>query len=86
MSEEAIKLAQEAFRSDDPAAFHGVLERYPALKAKINDPVGAFDSPLIINVRSRAMLDVLLDAGAKVPEEAGGTEEVRAVLRRRGAK
>jgi ankyrin repeat protein len=36
------------------------------LKAKINDPVAAFDSPAINHARSRKMLDVLLAAGADI--------------------
>jgi ankyrin repeat protein len=43
-----------------------LLEEYPVLKARINDPVGDFDSPAITRVRSRDMLDVLLDAGADI--------------------
>src|SRR5262249_7087204 len=33
---------------------------------QINEPIGPFDSPAIINVRSREMLDVLLEAGADI--------------------
>jgi Ankyrin repeats (3 copies)/Ankyrin repeat len=36
------------------------------LKAHINDPLGPFDSPAIISVRSRSMLDVLVEAGADI--------------------
>jgi ankyrin repeat protein len=32
----------------------------------INAPVGPFDTPAVVNVRSREMLDVLLDAGADI--------------------
>lgn len=63
---EALQLAKKAFHDDDAAAFRRVLERYPMLKAGINEPVGDFNSPSIIHVRSRAMLDVLLDAGADI--------------------
>ena len=48
------------------AAFRQLLETHPELKAKINEPVSDFDSPLITQVRSRAMLDVLLEAGAEI--------------------
>jgi len=61
---EAVALARRALRDDDAAAFRRVLERYPMLKARINEPVADFDSPLITQVHSRAMLDVLVDAGA----------------------
>jgi ankyrin repeat protein len=63
---EVLQEAWRAFQNDDAAALRALLERYPALKARINDPVGDFDSPLINHVRSRAMLDVLLDAGADI--------------------
>jgi len=36
------------------------------LKARINEPIPDFDSPLINHVRSQAMLDVMLDAGADI--------------------
>jgi len=64
--EDFEQLAARAFRNDDAAAFRRVLERYPMLKVRINEPVGDFDSPPIIHVRSRAMLDVLLNAGADI--------------------
>ena len=63
---EAVPLARRALRDDDAAGFRRVLERYPMLKARINEPVADFDSPLITQVRSRAMLDVLVDAGADI--------------------
>ncbi len=47
-------------------AFRQLLETHPELKAKINEPVSDFDSPLVTQVRSRAMLDVLLEAGADI--------------------
>jgi ankyrin repeat protein len=34
--------------------------------ARINEPVAAFDAPVITTVRSRPMLDVLLEAGADI--------------------
>jgi ankyrin repeat protein len=60
------RLAHEAFGSDDAPAVRRLLDKYPTLKARINDPVGPFNSPAIMNVRSREMLDVLLDAGADI--------------------
>ena len=44
--------------------FAGCSQHHPELKAKINEPWGPFDTPPIVNVRSRPMLDVLLEAGA----------------------
>jgi ankyrin repeat protein len=65
-SAEVLEQARRAFQDDDAAAFRRLLEHYPALNSRINEPVGDFDSPLINHVRSRAMLDVLLDAGADI--------------------
>jgi hypothetical protein len=57
---------KQAFRSDKAAVVRQILERHPQLKAKINEPIGPFDSPAIVNARSPEMLDVLLAAGADV--------------------
>jgi ankyrin repeat protein len=62
----AAKAAHQAFHSDDARAVERLLNEHPALKARINDPTGDFGSPPIVNVRSRAMLDVLLAAGADI--------------------
>ncbi len=56
----------EAFHRDDAAAVREILRQNSELRKRINDPVGPFDSPAIINVRSRAMLDALLEAGADI--------------------
>ena len=56
----------QAFEADDAAAVRALLERHPRLQPLVDAPVGPFDSPAIVNVRSRAMLDVLLDAGADI--------------------
>jgi len=58
--------AHDAFGSDDAARLRGVLSRYPVLKEMLNAPVGPFDAPVIIHVKSRGMLDALLDAGADI--------------------
>src|SRR5262245_2096882 len=63
---ELLQKARRAFHDDDANALRRLLKRHPSLKARINDPVGDFDSPLINHVRSAAMLDVLLDAGADI--------------------
>lgn len=55
-----------AFHEDDAARVRELLERAPELKAKINEPIAGFDSPAILGVRSREMLDVLLAAGADI--------------------
>jgi len=63
---EAFRLAGKALRNDDAAEFRRLLKHYPALKARINEPVGDFGSPLINHVSSKAMLDAFLDAGADI--------------------
>lgn len=60
-----LKLAMRALHADDAPALRRVLDAH-ALKARINDPVASFNSPVINHVRSRAMLDALLDAGADI--------------------
>jgi ankyrin repeat protein len=55
-----------AFATDDAASVRAMLQRHPHLNALLDQPIGPFDSPAIVNVRSRAMLDVLLDAGANI--------------------
>ena len=59
-----IEQIKSAFRADDAARVRAILDDHPELKARINEPLGPFDSPAIVNARSRAMLDVLIDAGA----------------------
>ena len=49
-----------------PSLVRQLITLHPELKAHINDPLGPFDSPAIVNVRSRSMLDVLLEAGADI--------------------
>jgi ankyrin repeat protein len=61
-----MQLFHKAFKEDDAALFRKLVERYPEAKAKINEPVASFDSPAIIHVRSREMLDALLEAGADI--------------------
>ncbi len=60
------ELAKKAFREDDAATVRRLLKRYPRLRAIINEPMADFDSQPITHVRSRAMLDVLLEAGADI--------------------
>src|SRR5215510_9592453 len=57
---------KEAWAREDAGSFKQLLDTHPELKKKINEPVAAFDAPIITQVRSRAMLDVLLDAGADI--------------------
>ncbi len=55
-----------ALAGNDADRVREILNHHPRLKPLINQPVGPFDSPAIVNVRSRKMLDVLLDAGADI--------------------
>src|SRR5437899_2819556 len=64
--DDPVEQFKKAFVSDDSVRVRQLLERYPELKARINEPLGPFDSPALINVRSRQMLDVLLAAGADI--------------------
>ena len=61
-----MELFKKAFMEHDTTRFRQLLERFPEYKAKINEPVAAFDAPLITQVRTREMLDVLLEAGADI--------------------
>lgn len=63
---DALQQITEAFKEDDAARVRQLLERHPELKAKIDEPVASFDSPAVIHVRSKQMLDVLVDAGADI--------------------
>lgn len=61
-----IAFAKKALREDDAPAMRKLFIQFPELKTKINEPVSHFDSPPIIHVRSGAMLDVMLEAGADI--------------------
>jgi hypothetical protein len=58
--------AMQAFDADDATRLREILDQHPVVKSLVNEPIGAFDSPAIVRVRSRAMLDVLLEAGADI--------------------
>src|SRR5688500_5275288 len=57
---------KQAFCDDDAAGVRRLLAEHPELKARINEPIGPFDSPAITCARSREMLDGLLEAGADI--------------------
>jgi hypothetical protein len=59
-----VEELKHALRTDSPSAVRQLLDRHAELKVKINEPIGPFDSPAIVSVRSPEMLDVLLAAGA----------------------
>jgi len=52
----------DAFNRRDAKAVRTLFEKNPALRARINDPLFAFDSPAIVAyAKDPAMVDVLLD-------------------------
>lgn len=57
---------KQAFHANDALRLRTLLERFPRFKAMLDEPIGPFDSPVITNVSSREMLDVLLEAGADI--------------------
>lgn len=63
---DALEQIIAAFRADNAGDVRRLLDAYPEFRSKVNEPTGPFESPAIVNVRSRAMLDVLLDAGADI--------------------
>ena len=66
-SSDPIQAAHTALCKDDVAGMREVLRRHPELKAHINTPIAQnFDSPPILSVRSRGMLDLFLEAGADI--------------------
>lgn len=63
----ALEQLQAALAADDVPAVRAVFSSHPELARRIDEPIGGpFDAPAICRVRSRAMLDVLLDAGADI--------------------
>lgn len=65
-ADDLLQQVQSAVRQDDSGRVQSLLASHPEVRARINDPVAAFDSPIILGVRSRKMLDVLLEAGADI--------------------
>ncbi len=66
-----VEAAVAAVKANDPAALARLLAAHPELKAKLNDPLPglAFGSTALLCVvgsGNRAMIDVLLDAGADI--------------------
>lgn len=60
------ELFKQAFEDQDATRFRELLAQFPQAKALINEPIAAFDSPAITQVRTREMLDALLEAGADI--------------------
>jgi hypothetical protein len=63
-SQNPVELFKKAFEEDDASLIRRLLARWPEFRAHVNAPVMSFDAPPITAVRSREMLDVLLEAGA----------------------
>jgi ankyrin repeat protein len=61
-----VEQLKHAFEKDDAPLFRQLIERHANLKARINEPIGPFDSPVVTHARSREMLDALLEAGADI--------------------
>jgi ankyrin repeat protein len=95
-AEDLVDQFTHAIGSDDAAGARLLLEAHPMLRAKIDEPLGPFDSPVITRVRSKEMLDVLLAAGANLNAKSqwwaggfgllhGASTEVAAYAIERGA-
>ena len=87
---------KQALRNGKASDVRQILDRHSELKAKINEPIGPFDSPPIVGVRSPDMLDVLLAAAADLNAKStwwaggfgllhGASPELAAYAIRRGA-
>src|SRR5581483_5569690 len=63
---EPMEQLKQAFHANDARLLGRLLQRHPEFKKLINEPLGPFDSPAILNVRSPGMLDALLEAGADI--------------------
>jgi ankyrin repeat protein len=65
-SSKLFEQLKQAWQREDARTLKEMLDRHPDLKQRINEPVAAFDAPLVTQVRSREMLDVLVEAGADI--------------------
>ena len=61
-----IECFRQAFDANDARSLRELFQRYPQLKAKIDEPIAAFDAPAIARARSPEMIDALLEAGADI--------------------
>src|SRR5688500_16237940 len=66
MDAAATESLHTAFCKNDTATLRALLTHHPPLRERLTAPLGPFDSPAICNVRSRAMLDLLLEFGADI--------------------
>jgi ankyrin repeat protein len=58
--------AMQLFHANDAPSLRALFARYPEMRRWANEPIASFDAPPVIHVRSRAMLDVLLEVGADI--------------------
>src|SRR5258706_5034080 len=63
---EIVEAFKKAISEDNASLFGQLIEQHAEFKARINEPVGPFDSPAVIHARSPKMLDLLLAAGADI--------------------
>jgi ankyrin repeat protein len=61
-----LQMAAKAFHEDDAAGLGKLFNLHPELKTMVSQPMGDFGMAPVTCVRSAAMLDVLLDAGADI--------------------
>ena len=59
-TDDPLELFKQASMADDAARFRQLLERFPAMKAKVNEPVAAFDAPVITQVSTAASMTFFL--------------------------
>jgi ankyrin repeat protein len=62
----ALKQARKAVLDDDVVAFRKARDECPDVRSRIDEPAFDFGTPLIIHVKSKAMLDELLAIGADI--------------------
>jgi hypothetical protein len=95
-SSDPVEELKLALGSDNASGVQEILQLHPELKARINEPIGPFDTPAIVGAHSPEILDVLLAAGAEMDAKsswwAGGfgllhvaSPEMAAYAIRRGA-
>jgi ankyrin repeat protein len=71
LSDNPMEALTAAIKANDAALLRQVLERYPALKAKLDEPLPdySFDTPALVaavHKENREMIDALLGAGANI--------------------
>ncbi len=71
LSDDPMEALTAAIKANDAPLLRQVLERYPALKAKLDEPLPSysFDTPALIAAvqkENREMIDALLAAGANI--------------------